>query len=1210
MKSMGKHGRVTIGVLAGWKVYTGTPDSFLEHVFRGIQAAASEYDCNLLMACGIDPGKPAWPLLSPEVDFVPVGPWNTDGLIIVSPFASEAGDCYARDLVSSGFPTVYAGDRDSGPGVVADNHGGIHQAVEHLVEHGHRRIAFVAGRQHSEHGDSGIRLRAFEDEVISFGLPFNPKLVAYGSHLYEGGRQAIQKIINQGENFTAVIASNDRSAMGVLDGLNQAGLKVPQDIAIIGFDDRLEARAVNPPLTTVHYPMFGLGYQSVGLLLRAIEGESVNEELVLIPTNLVIRESCGCLQGVLGTKDNEGASKVEKERKTYDVISHLIEQMTSAVHKESLWLNKDEIVSTVTQLVEAFLLSLEQNNPQNFLMMIKKILQRVSIRGDDLFTWQTAITILRDQLHLIHQVVSTRLSVHQEEDLLHQGRVAISEVALGQFTRALLKQAREADQVGLMTSKFFVANDEQEIFDVLIKNLPSIGIHDASVGYYEEEEQDPVAWSVLQTPCCSFNRKLRLEPEYRFPTRSFPPRGLYPEEKAYQQAVLPLTIQNDVCGFVSFDASNLSPCADIVRQLGASLRSVRLYREAVAAQQLAEEANHLKSRFLSMVSHELRTPLNLITGLSNILLDETNESGENLQADPQISIKEDLQRIYISAQHLDGLIRDVLDLASSDVGQLKLVCEPLDITEVLDAVIVIGEQLARDKGLAWHDEIARNLPRVWGDRTRLRQVALNLVNNAVKFTTRGEINLTARLEKGHIIVSVIDTGLGIPLHEQKVIFDEFRQSERATARGYGGLGLGLAICRKLVEMHGGEIGVYSSGDEGGGSMFFFSLPIFERQENLSEKFVPFSEAQRVLLLVKHEEGSGHLIGHLIKHGYEAELCLLQEDNDWLANLLLAAPDVVMLDLGLTSERGWEILKILKENPATKEIPVVFYAVKDNAEGVSFLEIDYLTKPLGPAALTELISSKGLLNSEGSWDDGRAILVVDDDPGILELHARIIEAQLPGHRILFARDGRQALQLIYKERPSLVLLDLLMPELDGFGVLEEMRKNDLTRSTPVVVITGQMLTDEDMSRLNAGAASVLGKGMFSVDETLEHLTNALERKRKPGVEIQRLALKAMAYIHANYTEPVSRSDVAKYVGLSERHLTRCFRQEVGITPITYLNRYRVKQAKVMLDEGRMGITEIAMEVGFSSSSYFTRVFREQVGVSPRAYLQSRCLDSNK
>jgi len=1195
--------RPTIGVLAGWPVFTGTPDSFLGNVFRGIQAAARDRNCNLLMACGIDSGRPAWPLLSPEVDFVPVGPWNTDGLIIVSPFASETGARYARDLIASGFPAVFAGDRDAGPGVVADNVGGIRQALEHLVKHGHREIAFVAGRQ-SEHSDSGVRLQAFETEITSLNLRFNSNLVAYGSHSYEGGRQAIQQIISRGEKFTAVVASNDRSAIGVLDGLRKNGFMVPQDIALIGFDDRLEARALVPSLTTVHYPMFGLGYQAVELLLKAIKGESVVEELVRIPTRLVIRESCGCLPGLPTSLQDEEAEDQKPLKITREyVLSKLTQSMTLAVHNESLWLSQKEVAYLVQRLVEAFLLSLEQKDPLTFHLVVKQILERVSDRGDDLFAWQAAVTILRDQIPLIRQVVSTQLLDLQEESMLHQVRVAISDAARGHATRSLLQQAHEADQLGLMTSKLFTAHEEREIFEVLTSDLPAIGIQNATVGYYEADGDDSVAFSVLQTSVKSNSDASHPEVGMRFPSRQFSPDRLYPSEQTHQLAVLPLKIHKELSGFVAFDASHLDPCADIVRQLGAALRGVQLYREAVEARRMAEEANRLKSRFLSVVSHELRTPLNLVTGLSKILLDEYDARNDRNLANPPDNLRKDLHRIFISAQHLDGLIRDVLDLASSDIGQLKLVCEPLDIARVLEAVAVIGEQLACDRGLAWRFEIERALPPIWGDRTRLRQVILNLVNNAVKFTTHGEISLTAHVDAGQVIVSVSDTGLGIPLHEQSVIFDEFRQSERTTERGYGGLGLGLAICRKLVELHGGEIGVYSSGNEGEGSKFFFSLPILEVQASLLEKSPSVSDAQWVLLLVKDAEGGILLQNNLIERGYEVELCVIEEESDWLASLLLAAPDIVVLDLGLASERGWEILKILKENPATKDIPVLFYSLSGDQDHGSLLEIDYLTKPVGTTALTEMLVSKGLFSQAHDQTGKKAILIVDDEPGMLELHARIVKAQLPGYRVLLARDGRQALQIIHREQLALVLLDLMMPVLDGFAVLEEMRKIESTRNIPVVVITGQSLTKEDVSRLNLGVASVLGKGMFSVDETFQHLADALAHKRKSGSESQHIALKAMAFIHAFYTEPISRSDVAAHVGLSERHLTRCFHQEVGLTPITYLNRYRVKRAKALLDTGEKGVTEIAVEVGFSSSSYFTRVFRDEVGISPRDYLRN-------
>jgi len=179
---------------------------------------------------------------------------------------------------------------------------------------------------------------------------------------------------------------------------------------------------------------------------------------------------------------------------------------------------------------------------------------------------------------------------------------------------------------------------------------------------------------------------------------------------------------------------------------------------------------------------------------------------------------------------------------------------------------------------------------------------------------------------------------------------------------------------------------------------------------------------------------------------------------------------------------------------------------------------------------------------------------------------------------------------------------MMPEMDGFEFLEAIREDEMSRDIPVIVLTGQVLTEDDMVRLNCGVASVLGKGLFSAKETLEHVEAALAHRRKMSAEAQQLVLKAMAYIHTHYAEPISLSDLAAYVGLGERHLGRCFRQETGVTPITYLNRYRIQQAKMSLELEDRTITQVAQDVGFSDSSYFARVFRREVGVSPSAYRQ--------
>jgi YesN/AraC family two-component response regulator len=203
-------------------------------------------------------------------------------------------------------------------------------------------------------------------------------------------------------------------------------------------------------------------------------------------------------------------------------------------------------------------------------------------------------------------------------------------------------------------------------------------------------------------------------------------------------------------------------------------------------------------------------------------------------------------------------------------------------------------------------------------------------------------------------------------------------------------------------------------------------------------------------------------------------------------------------------------------------------------------------------------------------------------------------------VLQARDGVEALQTIREERPDLVLLDLMMPEMDGFAVLEAMREGETTCDIPVIVLTSQVLTEQDMSRLNQGVAAVLGKGMFTAEETWAHVENALARNWKLGSETRRLVRKAMAFVHEHYAESLSRERIAHHVGVSDDYLTRCFREETGVTPVTYLNRYRVNQARSLLLAGEQSITDIALGVGFSSASHFGSIFRREMGVSPSAY----------
>jgi len=1189
-----KQTRPTIGVIAGWQVHAGTPDSFLQQVFRGIHAAVQDQDCNLLLAYGIGSprgvglGRPAWPMLIKEADFVPVGPWNTDGLIVAPPVvACDKGTPYFQALRSQGYPVVFAGSGEDGPSVVPDNEFGMRQALEHLLAHGHRHIAFIAGHKSEVAGDSVDRQRAYQTFLAEHGLESPPALLAYGSHTTPGGREAMKQILRSGVPFSAVVASNDLSAVGAWEALHEAKLSVPQDVALIGFDDRVEARALASQLTTVHYPIFEMGYQSVLLLLEYLRGQHQDVVIKRVPTRLVVRESCGCAFGEAPGLPTVWPAGSDASGNPDAVTTAL----TEAIYNDTQCLNWREVQTLSERLTTACRDSLRQGEPQIFQRALRSILDLIGARDDLHQGWQAALSILRERLPDWPEYASTPMSMRQIEDMFHAARAAVSATTQGQHARYIVQQANANFQVNEMTARFHVAQEEADVFAALMDILPPLGIAHAVVAFYEAEGSDPVAWSVIQAA-----------PDHaavsrRFPTRAFPPPGLYPADRPFHLVLTPLLLQEECLGLVAFAMANSELYGHIAMQLAAALRGVRLYRAAVEGQRLAEEANRLKSRFLSMVSHELRTPLNLISGLSDLLLRESD-----LDRGPTSSRHEDLERIYVNAQHLDGLIRDVLDLTRIEVGQLQLSCAPLDMAEVLEPVLVIARQLAQDKKLAWRTVIPETLPCVWGDRLRLRQVVLNLVNNAIKFTSQGEVTLSVSVDADTMTIAVCDTGLGIPLQEQSVIFDEFRQSERTTARGYGGLGLGLAICKLLVEMHQGSIGVHSSGEEGSGSEFYFTLPIMKDVPRLtaSDSSAEATPSQQVWLFVEDAAQGQLLQEHFTRRGMEIVTRVIDGEEDWRAALPGHAPDAVVLDQAVTAARGWEILRLFKENPQTCHIPVLFYTLDRDDDTGALLDVDFLTKPVKTAQLAAMLSRRGLLEEPTDTADARKILIVEDDANILDMHTRIVQTQLPHCQVLQARHGLEALRIMDQERPDLVLLDLMMPELDGFGVLEAMRAEPTTRNIPVVIVTAQVLTEEDMARLNRGTVSILSKGLFSAQETLQHIEAVLTRRRRTVSDIQRLVHKAMAFIHTHYMEPLTRGEIAAHVGLSERHLTRCFQQEVGVTPITYLNRYRIRQAKTLLESGDKGITEIALEVGFSSGGYFTRVFHEEMGISPRAY----------
>jgi signal transduction histidine kinase/DNA-binding response OmpR family regulator len=480
------------------------------------------------------------------------------------------------------------------------------------------------------------------------------------------------------------------------------------------------------------------------------------------------------------------------------------------------------------------------------------------------------------------------------------------------------------------------------------------------------------------------------------------------------------------------------------------------------AKEELERASKFKDQFLSTMSHELRTPLNAILGFSDLLPDERYGPLNERQ-------RRYVAHIHTSGKHLLNLINDILDLSKIEAGRLELAFESVRVEtsfrEVLDTLRPLADK--KSHTLSQHVE---NDPHVRADATRFKQVLMNLVGNAIKFMPEGgHIELMARFVEGEIRVEVRDTGPGIPAEEQKRIFESFyrlRQSEKSAE----GTGLGLAITQRLVELHGGELRLES--EVGHGSCFYFSLPMaapvrrLRAQRDLSG--LKAAEPQRILVIEDDPAAAQLIESQLISSGYEVVTCDQPQRAAEVAATL--RPNAITLDLLMKPIPGWEVLGQLKHDPLTASIPVIVITVANSPAMGAILGADeYLAKPVDKVVL--LAALERCLGAQ-PMEPGRSILVVEDDAAASEIIAELLTSQ--GFEVITASDGAQARAQIAMNVPKLVVLDLLLPKVNGFELLAEWRANPRTADLPVFVLTSKDLSREEESYVRAQAEHLFHK----------------------------------------------------------------------------------------------------------------------------------------
>ncbi len=534
--------------------------------------------------------------------------------------------------------------------------------------------------------------------------------------------------------------------------------------------------------------------------------------------------------------------------------------------------------------------------------------------------------------------------------------------------------------------------------------------------------------------------------------------------------------------FTLEDVQVLSTLAD---QLAVAIDNARLYQEQLEAAEKLREVDRLKSQFLANMSHELRTPLNSIIGFSRVILKGIDGPLTDLQ-------KQDLTAIYNSGQNLLKLINDILDHAKIEAGKMEMAFEETDLNEVIAGAMTTAQALVKDKPqVELRYTLAPDLPTIIADATRVRQVLLNLLSNAAKFTQEGYIELTATHDERSVIIKVSDTGAGIPPDKYDVIFEAFEQVDGSPTRRVGGTGLGLPISRQFIEMHGGRIWVES--EIGAGSTFFVQLPIRGPHTEPVVRDQPVvSTHQRLVLAIDDDDDVIQMYRrYLERQNYQVHGLTDSEQAVEIAREL--RPFAILLDLLMPNKDGWAIIRELKANPETQDMPIIMCSIVNAAgRGFSLGAADFLVKPITEKQLLTTLARLQDSSPEGRPNRPLQVLIIDDTADDRKLLRRTLESTDGAYHVLEASNGYQGIDMIQQQRPDLVVLDLMMPEMDGFAVLELLKRDEELRQIPIIIVTAKELTEQERIRINGQAAALFQKGLFKAEELLQDVNYALHQ----------------------------------------------------------------------------------------------------------------------